>query len=609
MSDLPKWLEDLDPNIFLSQNYVVLDFETTNIDYGDATNPDNSMLLAVWHVVRDGETTVKVQWGNEYELQELVRDIEASDFFIAHNAMFETQWLERCGLDTKCHISYCTQVAEYVLRGNRAHWGISLKACARRRGWEGKRDLVSFYLENGVCVSTLPKKWVEDYCIQDVALCHRLFKQQLRLLLDNGLLPVTFCRNLKTPVLCDLERTGMTLDPERVNEEYAKLQSDIRSLEAEFDEFTGGVNVKSTPQMREFIYEELKFKPPKDYRGKEIVTGKGELAVNKPALDRLKATNKRQKHFLELRNALTLAKDAMSKYVKSMKECCDKANGHLAGKFNPTQTQTHRLSSSGKKYRFQLQNIPRQYKRLFKARHDGWLVGENDYPQLEYRCAVDMARDEAGLYDIENGVDSHAFTASIVFAELWNNDHPKHIRTAAKAHTFKPLYGGESGAPNEVAYYKAFKEKHVGIAEWQETNKQTVLAEGKLTIPSGLIFHWPDTRISKSGYISNTTSICNYPVQSLATADMVPLGLVFAWHRLKRSGLQSFIISTIHDSIIGEVHPEEVTEYNRIVATAMVDDVIRALKKLYDYEWITPLDGEGEYYYNWADESSGGIKA
>lgn len=169
------------------------------------------------------------------------------------------------------------------------------------------------------------------------------------------------------------------------------------------------------------------------------------------------------------------------------------------------------------------------------------------------------------------------------------------------------VYGGESGAPNEVAYYKAFKEKHSGIAAWQDGNKSRVLRDGKLRIPSGLIFYWPDTKVQASGYVTNTTAICNYPVQSLATADMVPLGLVFAWHRLRRSGLASFIISTIHDSIIGEVHPEEVTEYNRIVADAMVHDVIRALKKLYNYDWITPLDGEGEYYRNWADESSGGI--
>lgn len=604
--DLPEWLETLDPSIFLEDDYVVLDFETTNLDKGDADNEDNRILLAVWHRVKDGKITEKIRWGSEYELQELVDDINDAKFFVAHNALFETKWLDRCGLDTKEVLSFCTQVGEYVLSGNRK-WPTSLKACASRRGWPGKMDVISYYLNRGICVSDLPKSWVEDYCRQDVVICHKLFLHQRYLLRKHGLLAVTMCRNLRTPVLADLESVGMTLDPERVKEEYDRLLQRKIELEEEFAAFTGGINVKSPQQMREFLYGTLKFAPPKDYKGNVLTTNKGEVATNANALARLKAKTKKQKRFLELRNDLTKTCDALSKYVKNMQKCCEETGGNLKGSYNTCVTSSHRLSCSGKTYGMQLQNIPRVYKRLFKARNEGWLVGENDYPQLEYRCAVDMSRDEAGLYDIEHGVDSHKFTASIVYKEEWEKNPTKELRTAAKAHTFKPLYGGNSGAPNEVAYYNAFKEKHKGITSWQEENKRTVLREGKLRIPSGLIFYWPDTRITQTGYITNSTVICNYPVQSFATADIVPLGLVFAWHRMKRSGLRSFIINTVHDSIIGEVHPDEVEQYNKIVASAMVDDVITALKKLYNYEWITPLDGEGEYYYNWADESSGTV--
>jgi DNA polymerase I-like protein with 3'-5' exonuclease and polymerase domains len=83
---------------------------------------------------------------------------------------------------------------------------------------------------------------------------------------------------------------------------------------------------------------------------------------------------------------------------------------------------------------------------------------------------------------------------------------------------------------------------------------------------------------------------------------MVIIGLVFQWHRLKRSGLKSFLISTVHDSTIGEVHPDEIEEYERIAKQSMEDDVFRTLKKLYNYEWITPLEVEGEYYNHWGDK-------
>ena len=32
--------------------------------------------------------------------------------------------------------------------------------------------------------------------------------------------------------------------------------------------------------------------------------------------------------------------------------------------------------------------------------------------------------------------------------------------------TFKPLYGGTSGTPNEVAYYQAFVDKYPALAKW-----------------------------------------------------------------------------------------------------------------------------------------------
>lgn len=155
-----------------------------------------------------------------------------------------------------------------------------------------------------------------------------------------------------------------------------------------------------------------------------------------------------------------------------------------------------------------------------------------------------------------------------------------------------------------MAYYDAFKDKHKGITSWQEENIHKVLKTGKLRVPSGLVFYFPTTRVTKTGYIENTANICNYPVQNFATGDIVPLGLVFFWHRLKVSGIQSRIINTIHDSVIGEVHPDELEIYDSIGEQAMIGDVLWGLKKLFDYEFITPLEAEGEYFRNWSDTTT-----
>ena len=51
------------------------------------------------------------------------------------------------------------------------------------------------------------------------------------------------------------------------------------------------------------------------------------------------------------------------------------------------------------------------------------------------------------------------------------------------------------------------------------------------------------------------TQIKNYPVQSFATADIVPIALLHIDGLLK--GMKSCIVNTVHDSIVIDVHPDE----------------------------------------------------
>ena len=103
---LPAVLADPNPLIYTGDNYVVLDFETTVFSKGSALDSRNSLVLACWTLgnghpaYRSGQNNRYVQWGNEFTMGELVRHWERATFIIAHNAKFELQWLERCGLDT-----------------------------------------------------------------------------------------------------------------------------------------------------------------------------------------------------------------------------------------------------------------------------------------------------------------------------------------------------------------------------------------------------------------------------------------------------------------------------------------------------------------------------
>lgn len=606
---LPNFVENPNPEIYRSNNYVVLDFETTNIDKGNPCVEDNGLVLSCWNVVKDGIRTRKSVRGSEFEVEELVNDIDDSDFLVAHNAKFELGWLERCGYDIGSRPVYCSQIAEYVIAGNRK-WGqmASLNECLKRRGMGQKEDSVSMLIKAGVCPSEIHEDWLLEYCIADVDLCEQLFLDQRKFLYKYGLAPVFYSRCLLTPVLTDIERNGMVVDGSRVRSILDRSLEDLHVLEGEMIKLTGGINMNSPKQFAEFLFLKLKFRIPRDHRKQEMLTKtcndifpEGQPATNADAIGQLRARTKKQERFLEIYTEYNNLSTVISKYLQKLMDCADENDGLLLGQFNQTKTMTHRLSSSGKVYKIQFQNMARWLKPVFTCRHEGWLIQEADQGQLEYRIAVDRARDTQGLADITNGVDSHSFTAEYLYDgyKAMEGSEKKHYRTLAKAHTFKPLYGGKSGTPEQVAYYEAFREKHTQIVEMQDRDKDIVLRDKQLRIESGLVLYWPHCRITNTGYITESTSICNYPVQNLATAEVVPLSLVCMWYRMRDAQLQSFIVNTVHDSVISEVHPEEREEVEVITKQAMEVDVVELVRKLYDYNIETPLDAESEFWSHW----------
>lgn len=602
--ELPEFLVKPDPNTYLSENFVVLDFETTNLDKGDPNNPDNRLVLAVWYDNSTGETFS--QWGSEYEMGELVRACERADFIVAHNAKFELGWLKRCGLDISNIVSFCTQIGEYVLLGNR-HKRLTLNACAERRGLGAKEGLVSAMIDNGICPSEIPEEWLEKYCRQDVALGTRLLFAVRQELQEEDMLPLVYTRCLFTPVLVDLESKGVHLAKDRVEALYRRYYRELSELQIRMAELTGGINTASGKQVGKYLYETLGFKIPKDYRGNPMLTPKGAPKTDSETISKLVPKTRKQKEFINLYRQINEKESAMSKTIRPFYECVTQTpEGVLYANFNQTVTSTHRLSSTGKRFRAQLQNIARTLKPLVSARNPEWLIGEADEGQLEYRAAVELGRDAQGRKDIADGVDAHAFTASIIYPDEWSNPDisskaRKSLRTAAKAHTFKPLYGGESGTENERAYYKAFKEKHKGITALQERWKSEVLNTKKLKTVTGLKFYWPDTRVTRSGYVTNTTSICNYPVQNLATAEIVPVGVTYLWHRMRANNMQSFLTNTVHDSAVAEIFPPERELFSDLAVKAFTEDVILYLREVYEIDFETPLEAEVEFNTHWAN--------
>lgn len=625
-SKLPEFVKHPDPQIFRSNNYVYIDFETTNIDKGNPYIQENSIVLAVWILGSDHPDNkshrpqLKYRWGNEFELGELVRDIGRADYFVAHNTKFEYGWLNRCGLDTASTLAYCTQIGEYCISGNRK-WRVNLNKSLERWGLGQKEGIVSRLMSAGMCPSEMPEKWLLKYGKQDVLKGHELFVKQRRTLYKEGLHKTFLTHVLFTPVLTDIEPKGMHLDSNRVKIVYSRFAKKQRELQAKMDKFTGGINTKSNPQLADFLFNKLKFTIPTNHKGEQLLNKPnkdwpdGVPQVNKDALAKLKARTKKQKEFLSILGDLNDIISMMSKTLDKFLACVEETDDDiLLAQFNQTVTQTHRLSSSGKHYAIQLQNQDNRFKPIFSPRFSGWYIGEADQAQLEYRVAVWLGDDEAGRADIRHKVDAHGFTASIIFRETWeacggdrHTQDGKECRRLSKPHTFKPLYGGNSGTKREMEYYEAFRTKHQGITETQKQWVDEVYNRRQLTACTGLKFYWQDAKMNRHGKLIRPDgrpvdqSVCNTPVQYLATAEIVPISAIYTWHLMRVAEMESFLINTVHDSVIGEIHPDERELFREIVVKCMEDVPIWYMKNVYGFEFDVPLEAEVDFNSHWAD--------
>ena len=253
-------------------------------------------------------------------------------------------------------------------------------------------------------------------------------------------------------------------------------------------------------------------------------------------------------------------------------------------------TATGRLSSRNPNF----QNMPRgstfAIRKVVESRFEGGQILEGDYSQLEFRVAGYLANDDGILTDVEAGTDVHSYTASVIGC----------TRQEAKAHTFKPLYGGVSGTEDQQRYYRAFKEKYAGVKEWHERLQREAVKYKQIKLPSGRQYAFPDAKWTEWGTATNRTAICNYPVQGFATADLLPMCLVRLSHLVEKNNLQSVICNTVHDSIVMDVHPDEKDICIKLMVKAMLA-IPEEAKERYGIQYTMPVDIELKMGYNWLD--------
>ena len=279
----------------------------------------------------------------------------------------------------------------------------------------------------------------------------------------------------------------------------------------------------------------------------------------------------------------------LNTFVEGIKNNVD-SKGYIHPEFMQCVTATGRLSSRNPNF----QNMPRgstfAIRKVVESRFPDGYILEGDYSQLEFRVAGFLAGDKRVYADVREGTDVHSYTASIIGC----------TRQEAKAHTFKPLYGGTTGTEDQKRYYNDFKDKYMGIAIWHEVLQQDAVKYREISLPSGRVYAFPDARWTKYGTATHRTAICNYPVQGFATADLLPIALVALEKAVRDANIRSVICNTVHDSIVMDVHPDEKNICIDLMKHAMLSLPFETVRR-YGIAYNMPVGIEIKAGKNWLD--------
>tara|TARA_R110000824_G_scaffold84372_3_gene210524 strand:+ start:539 stop:2551 length:2013 start_codon:yes stop_codon:yes gene_type:complete len=323
------------------------------------------------------------------------------------------------------------------------------------------------------------------------------------------------------------------------------------------------------------------------------------FTTNKTYLDILRNTAKKN----DLTDAVNFLTDlqrlsALDTYLSSFVEGISnhvKSDGMLHVRLLQHRTATGRFSGADPN----MQNMPRggtfPVKKVFISRWEGGHILEADFAQLEFRAAAYLSQDGVAIEEVKTGFDVHTYTSKVI-----TDAGQPTSRQDAKAHTFAPLYGatGFGRTKPEAEYYEHFTEKYKGIKSWHGRLAKEALETRMITTPSGRQFVFPDVERKSNGTVSYFTQIKNYPVQSFATADIVPLILM---HIDKELDIyNSCVVNTVHDSIVIDIHPEEresVLNVIRHTNNVMID----LINTTFGINFNIPLLLEAKIGSNWLD--------
>jgi DNA polymerase-1 len=404
------------------------------------------------------------------------------------------------------------------------------------------------------------------YAAEDADITYRLHEVLSPLLKERGFEKLFFDVEMRLlPILASMEMEGIRVDVTVLQAYGEELADELSRTEEEIYKLCGHeFNIGSTKQLQEVLFEERKLSPTKRTK-----TG---FSTDTSVLQELAAED--PVPALVLRHRL-LAK-LKSTYVDALPRLVNPGTGRIHTHYNLTGTATGRLSSTDPN----LQNIPirdeegRRIRGAFIPR-DGWRFVSADYSQVELVVLAHLSGDPGLASAFADGVDVHRHTGSLIFG-VPGDQVTSQQRRVAKTINFGVMYGMSAfrlarelqiSRTEARQFIDTYFSTYSQIKSFIDATVADAEKNGYVTTLLGRKRYLPNiTNRNKTVKMASERIAVNTPIQGSA-ADIMKLAMIRLERALEEKGLKCKMLLQVHDELIFECPPEEVT---------IVTDLVRA---------------------------------
>ncbi|MDQ8052452.1 MAG: DNA polymerase I [Pedobacter sp.] len=417
----------------------------------------------------------------------------------------------------------------------------------------------------------VPVENVVDYAAEDADVTLQLANVFRPMLTERN--AAKLAQEIENPliyVLADMEKEGVRIDIDTLNNYSAELQEEIIKAEQRvYDKAGLKFNLASPKQLGEVLFDHLKLDP------KAKKTKTGQYQTGEDVLIQLASKSDIVQDILDFRQMQKLK----STYVDALPLMVNPKTGRVHTSFNQAVAATGRLSSNNPN----LQNIPiktergREVRKAFIARDDDHILLSADYSQIELRIIAEISKEQNMLEAFGKGIDIHTATAAKVYGvEIDVVDSTK--RRNAKAVNFGIIYGQSAfglsqnlNIPRKEAaeIIEQYFNQYPGIKQYMSDTMNFARENGYVETIMGRRRYLRDINSANQTVRSYAErNAINAPIQGSA-ADLVKIAMINIYKDMQAQHLQSKMTMQVHDELVFDVIRSEVEQMKTIITHRM----------------------------------------